>query len=104
MNSPMTAPITASVIATFEPEMTNGSAAGKRIFQKVWNALARTEVARSRNSAGVLRRPVAVSTTIGKNATSQAIASFDSIPTPSQTRISGASATLGSDWVAINSG
>ena len=42
--------------------------------------------------------------TIGKNATSQTIASFDSMPVPSQTRMIGASATFGTDCKPISSG
>ena len=41
---------------------------------------------------------------IGKNATSQTIASLDSMPVPSQTRMIGASATFGTDCSAIRSG
>jgi hypothetical protein len=52
----------------------------------------------------VARSPAAVSTMMGKKATSQTIASLDSSPVPSHTRIIGASATFGTDCSAISSG
>ena len=104
MNSPMTAPITASVTATFAPVMTNGNAAGSCTFQNICQRDARRLRASSSSSGGVDCRPAAVSITTGKNATSQAIASLDSMPVPSQTSTIGASATLGTDCSAISSG
>src|SRR5207245_1771506 len=68
-NSPITAPITASVTATLAPEKMNGSAEGTWIFQKICRRVHLSARARSSRSAGVARSPVAVSTTIGKKAT-----------------------------------
>ena len=39
-----------------------------------------------------------VFTSSGKNATSAALITLDTSPSPNQTRMSGASATFGSDW------
>ena len=39
-----------------------------------------------------------VLTSSGKNATSAALMTFDESPSPNHTTMSGASATLGSDW------
>ena len=60
--------------------------------------------ASSSSSRGVDCSPAEVSTTIGKNATSHAIASLDSMPMPNHTRRIGASATFGTDCSAIRIG
>src|SRR5271166_6654746 len=103
-NSPITAPMTASVTATLAPEKMNGSAAGNCTLANTWRGDARSARASSRSPGGVARNPVAVSTTIGKNATRNAIASLDSMPRPNQTRRMGAMATFGTDWVATSMG
>ena len=89
--------MTASVMATLAPVTTNGSAAGSCTLRKICSGEAFKLWASSNSSLGVARNPAAVSTMMGKNATSQTIASFDSSPVPSQTRIIGASATFGTD-------
>ena len=89
--------MTASVIATFAPVITNGSAAGNCTFRKICVRVALRLSASSRSSRGVDRNPATVSTMIGKNATSQTMASLDSMPVPNQTSTMGASATLGTD-------
>jgi hypothetical protein len=85
------------VIATLAPVTMNGSAAGNWTLRKICSGDALRLCASSNSSFGVARNPAAVSTMIGKNATSQTIASLDSSPVPSQTRIIGANATLGTD-------
>src|SRR5206468_12962754 len=79
-NSPTTAPITDSVMATLAPAKKNGKAIGSRTFTKVLNALARYERLRSSSSGGVAARPVAVSTTTGKKATRKATMTFGISP------------------------
>lgn len=103
-NSPITAPITASVMATLAPVSTKGSAAGNCTLMKICQGVARRLCASSSSSRGVARKPAVVSTMIGKNDTSQTIASLDSIPVPSQIITIGASATFGTDCSATSSG
>ena len=90
--------------ATLAPEKMNGSAAGNCTLANTCSGEARNERASSSSPAGVERSPVAVSTTIGKNATRKAIASFDSMPSPNQTRMIGAIATFGTDCMATRIG
>src|SRR5262249_18811460 len=94
-NSATTAPMTASVMATFAPAKTNGMAIGSRTFVNVLNALARYERLRSSSSGGVAASPVAVSTTTGKNATRKATITLGTSPQPSTTSSTRATATLG---------
>ena len=51
----------------------------------------------TRSSSADLR-PTIVLTSSGKNATSAALMTFDVSPRPNHTTMSGANATLGSDW------
>jgi len=67
-NSPITAPITASEIPILSPTKMCGIAEGKRNIRKICRSEAQSERASSTSSAGVLRRPVAVEITIGKDA------------------------------------
>src|SRR5207249_2666171 len=103
-NSPTTAPITESVIATLAPAKKNGSAIGSLTFTKVLNALARYERLRSSSSDGVALRPVAVSTTMGKKATRKATITLGISPWPRISRSTGATAILGTDWASTISG
>ena len=103
-NSPTTAPTTDRATATFRPLKRNGTAVGNRIFTNSWSRDAFSERLRSRSSAGTALSPVAVSTTIGKNATRNAIKIFGVWPTPIRITMSGAMATFGTDCVTTSSG
>ena len=58
----------------------NGRAAGNCTLRNICSQDARKHRASSRSPTGVARMPAAVSTTMGKNATKNAITSFDCIP------------------------
>src|SRR5436190_5995215 len=91
-------------MATLAPAKKNGSAIGRRTFTNVLKALARYERLRSSSSGGVAARPVAVSTTTGKNATRNATITFGNSPWPTTSSSTGAMAILGTDWVSTISG
>src|ERR1700752_5142797 len=57
-----------------------------------------TEGARSAISPDIEQKPTAASMTIGKNEIRNATRILGSVPTPNQTRNSGATATLGTTW------
>ncbi len=83
MNSPITAPITRQRDCDLRArDHERQRRAGNLIFQNVWNDLTHRggQIEELRRSVA---QSVAVLTTIGKNATSQAMASFDPMPTPS---------------------
>src|SRR5262245_38153012 len=79
-NSPMTAPITERVLATFRLLKRYGSAFGSLTLE---NSCHRPECRmrqRSSNSSSIATSPVTMLTTIGKNETSSASSTFDVSP------------------------
>ena len=97
-NSATMAPIRAKIIAMSSPAMTKGSALGSRSIQKICVSLAASERMRLTRSSSAERSPTMVLTSSGKNATSAALMTLEVRPRPNQMTMSGASATLGSDW------
>ena len=103
-NSPTTAPVTARVAATFSPDISWGSEAGKRIFMNVLNLLAPIVEVSSRISGSTERSPASPEMTIGKNAIRTATRIFGDGPNPSHTTNSGAMAIFGITWANRISG
>ena len=103
-NSPITAPTTASGIATFSPTKICGSAFGKRTLRNVRHFGASSDFVSSMSSAGVDFRPVAEARTIGKKHMRTTIPTLELMPNPSHTTRSGASATLGIAFRATSHG
>ena len=97
-NSATIAPIRAKIIATSSPAITKGRAFGRRSIQKICRSLAASERIRLTRSSSAERSPTMVLTRSGKNATRAALITLEVRPSPNQTTMSGASATLGSDW------
>ena len=90
--------MSAKIIATSSPAITNGSAFGSRSIQKIWRSLAASERMRLTRSSSADLRPTIVLTSSGKKATSAALITFEVSPSPNHTMIRGASAIFGSDW------
>src|SRR4029434_6006590 len=97
-NSATIAPINAKIIATSSPAITNDRAFGSLSIQKTWLSLAASERMRFIRSSSVDLSPTIVLTSNGKKATRAVLITWDLSPSPNQTTIKGASATLGSDW------
>src|SRR5581483_6282901 len=97
-NSATMAPIRAKIMATSSPAMTKGKALGRRNIQKICRSLAASERIRLTRSSSAERSPTMVFTRSGKNAIRAALMTLEVRPSPNHTTMSGASATLGSDW------
>ena len=95
MNSPTTAPISASAIAVFSPAMMIGNELGSISFQKTCRLVAPSERNISSASGSTLRRPVSVFTKGAKKHTSAAIAILELQPKPNHAIINGATAISG---------
>ena len=97
-NSATMAPMSAKIMATSRPAITKGSALGRRSIQKICWSLAASERMRLTRSSSADLRPTIVLTSSGKKATRAALMTLEVSPSPNHTTISGARATLGSDW------
>jgi hypothetical protein len=100
----MTAPITAKVMAIFNPTKMCGMAVGNRILMNVCVWLADNERIRSISDAGTAVSPVAVATTIGKKRNQEHDDDFRQRAEADPERKQRAIATLGIDWNASRMG
>src|SRR6516164_1440703 len=98
MNSPITTPTTAIVIATLKPLKIAGNANGKRTNTKHRHSDAVNERHNFNAAGSAAANPTAAAMTTGKKLMKAAKATRDVLPNPSQITNRGASATFGTSW------
>src|SRR5882757_982663 len=98
------APVTDSTTATSSPANSDGNAEGRVRRHKICLRVAPNDRSMSTCSRSAERRPSTELISIGKNATSAVVMTFEVIPVPNQISRIGAMATLGTDWVSTISG
>ncbi len=97
-NSATIAPMSDSTMAISNPAMMKGIAEGRRSMVRICSSEASSERISETRSSSAERSPAMVLTMSGKKAVTAACATFEVSPSPNQTMMSGASATLGMAW------